>query len=196
VFPGDGVVSDNRNLDFATTSSRRARKVKRGTKLELSREWTIGAEIGAGGFGRVYSVTDNGEEAVAKLVPKDPGADRELLFVNLDGVRNIVPIVDYGDTSEYWVLVMPRADKSLRQHLDEAERPDLDLQVAVSVLIDIATALTDLDGKVVHRDLKPENVLFLEGSWCLADLRDFEVRRGDYGSRHAEVFVVPAVRSS
>lgn len=34
---------------------------------------------------------------------------------------------------------------------------------------DIATALEDLDGRVVHRDLKPENVLYFNGEWCLAD---------------------------
>jgi eukaryotic-like serine/threonine-protein kinase len=66
------------------------------------------------------------------------------------------------------VLVMPRAEKSLRQHLDDAAGP-LEAVEAAAILSDIATALADLDGKVVHRDLKPENVLFLDGTWCLAD---------------------------
>jgi hypothetical protein len=81
----------------------------------------MGDQIGAGGFGRVYVMTCDGDEAAAKLVPKDPGADRELLFMNLDGVRNIVPIIDSGETAEDWVLVMPRADGLLRQAIASRE---------------------------------------------------------------------------
>lgn len=76
---------------------------------------------------------------------------------------------------------MPRADKSLRQHLDDAGSC-LDGSEPVAVLSDIAAALVDLDGKVVHRDLKPANVLLLDGSWCLAD---FGI------SRYAEATTAP-----
>jgi len=154
---------------------------RKGTRLKLDREWIVGEQIGAGGFGRVHAVTSGGDEAVAKFVPKDPGADRELLFAKLDGVRNVVPVVDSGETTHEWVLVMPRADKSLRQYLDEAGS-GLDGSETVSVLSDIAAALVDLDGKVVHRDLKPANVLLLDGSWCLAD---FGI------SRYAEATTAP-----
>ena len=154
---------------------------RKGTRLKLDREWIVGEQIGAGGFGRVHAVTSGGDEAVAKFVPKDPGADRELLFAKLDGVRNVVPVVDSGETTHEWVLVMPRADKSLRQHLDEPGS-GLDGSETVSVLRDIAAALVDLDGKVVHRDLKPANVLLLDGSWCLAD---FGI------SRYAEATTAP-----
>jgi serine/threonine protein kinase len=64
----------------------------------------------------------------------------------------------------------------------------LDAGAAIPILADIATALADLDGKVVHRDLKPENVLLLNGTWCLAD---FGISRyaeaTDDGARHPEV---------
>ena len=40
---------------------------------------------------------------------------------------------------------------------------------ALAIVIDIARALAELDGRVVHRDLKPENVLLWNGAWCLAD---------------------------
>ena len=63
---------------------------------------------------------------------------------------------------------MPRADKSLAQHLHQADGP-LDLTETLSILSDIATALSDIGTAVVHRDLKPENVLYLKGRWCLAD---------------------------
>lgn len=138
-------------------------------RLKLGREWTLGARIGGGGFGKVYVASSpDYQSAVAKLVPKAPGAQRELLFVDLGGARNVVPIIDSGETDDNWVLVMPRADRSLRQHLDEAAGP-LGVSDTVAILSDVATALADLNGRVVHRDLKPENVLLLNGNWCLAD---------------------------
>jgi eukaryotic-like serine/threonine-protein kinase len=152
-------------------------------RLKFTREWILGDRIGGGGFGQVYAATsaDGETTAVVKLVPKAPGANRELLFVNLDGVRNVVPIIDSGQTIDNWALVMPRAEQSLRQHLDQIGGP-FELAYAIAILKQIGTALVDLDGKVVHRDLKPENVLLLNGLWCLAD---FGI------SRYAEASTAP-----
>jgi len=141
----------------------------RGQDLALSRRWKVGEPIGGGGFGRVYEiVADGGDAAVAKFVPQAPGADRELLFVDLDGIRNVVPIIDHGEHEGHWVLVMPRADMSLRDHLESIDGPP-PLADLVRVLKDVADSLVDLTGRVVHRDIKPENILLLEGRWCLAD---------------------------
>lgn len=151
-------------------------------RLSLGREWTLGERIGSGGFGQVYGAhSPNFEPAVAKLVPKARGGQRELLFADLTDVRNVVPIIDSGETGDSWVLIMPRAEKSLRQLLDEAGQA-LPPASALAILCDIATALTDLDGKVVHRDLKPENILLLKGAWCVAD---FGI------SRYAEATTAP-----
>lgn len=139
------------------------------TIIKLKSEWTIGTQIGSGGFGRVFAAENAaGDRAVVKLVPKAPGADRELLFVKLDGVTGVVPIIDSGEHENYWALVMPQAKESLRQHLTSAGG-SLSAADATAILCDIAAALADLNGKVVHRDLKPENVLLLNGVWCLAD---------------------------
>ncbi|MEU6646648.1 serine/threonine-protein kinase [Saccharomonospora sp. NPDC046836] len=137
--------------------------------LALNKEWAVGALIGGGGFGAVYeAVSTDGEKAAVKLVPKAPGTEREMLFTDLDGVRNVVPVIDSGERENEWALVMPRATKSLRDHLQAHRR--LPLSEAVAVLSDVAEALADLkDRKVVHRDLKPENILLLRGHWCLAD---------------------------
>src|SRR5215510_4572326 len=95
-----------------------------GMQLKLQQVWTLGTRIGGGGFGQVYAATSaTGESAVAKLVPKAPGAERELLFVDLAGVRNVVPVIDSDATDDAWVIVMPRAEQSLRQHLDEVGGP-------------------------------------------------------------------------
>ena len=112
---------------------------------------------------------------------KADGAQRELLFVDLGGARNVIPILDSGETTDHYVLIMPCADKSLRRHLADTDRPPAPAE-AISVLVDVTTALSDLDGKVVHRDLKPENILLHEGKWCLAD---FGI------SRYAEASTAP-----
>jgi len=136
--------------------------------IQLKQHWDLGRQIGKGGFGRVFeAIGEDGRFAAAKFIPKEPGADRELLFEALIGVRNVVPIIDSGECKNDWVLVMPRATKSLRDHL--AEIKSCTDKEALSILTDVATALTDLKGSVVHRDLKPENVLFLEEHWCLSD---------------------------
>lgn len=110
---------------------------------------------------------EDGSLAAAKFIPKEPGADRELLFENLSGVKNVVPIIDSGEYRNDWVLVMPRATKSLRDHITDFK--SCTVEEAVSILSDIAVTLTDLKGNAVHRDLKPENILFLENHWCLSD---------------------------
>lgn len=92
--------------------------------VQLSEEWTLGERIDGGGFGQVYAAkSSSGLDGVVKLVPKAPGAQREMLFADLTGVRNVVPIIDRGETDEYWVLAMPRADRSLRNHLAASEGP-------------------------------------------------------------------------
>jgi hypothetical protein len=139
-----------------------------GTVITLSREWLLGDQIGRGGFGRVFAASSGDQEAVVKLVHKDPGADRELLFVDLGDARNVVPIIEHGEHGDFWVLVMPRAEMSLREFIDSSGNR-LSLTEAIAVLKDVCNALADLEASVVHRDLKPQNVLLLGGHWCLAD---------------------------
>lgn len=147
--------------------------------------WELGARIGGGGFGEVLEArSEAGVIGAAKLVPKEPGSERELLFAELDGVRNVVPIIDDGETDDAWVLVMPRAERSLEDHLEQAGE-GLDVGSVVAVLGDIAVSLADLEDRVVHRDLKPGNVLLLDGHWCLAD---FGI------ARYADVTTAPDTR--
>lgn len=137
--------------------------------ISLSQKWIIGKQVGSGGFGKVYlAKSEKGEEAIAKFIPKAKGAKRELLFVDLGDTQNVIPIIDSGKAEKHWVLVMPRADKSLREHLTSEGK--LGVEETTAILSDVATALTGLGkNKVVHRDIKPENILLLKGRWCLTD---------------------------
>ncbi len=137
--------------------------------IKLSQKWYKGGQLDEGGFGQVFQgQSEAGEEAVIKLIQNVPGADRELLFRNLDGVPNVVPTLDRGEWGDFLVLVMPRADKSLRHHLSQ-NGDRLSVDETVEVLSDVAHALAGIEGQVVHRDIKPENILRLNGRWCLAD---------------------------
>ena len=137
--------------------------------ISLGRKWHIEKMLGAGGFATVYlAQSDDGEPAVVKLIPKDPGAERELLFDDLSGTPNVLPILDQGEWATYWILVMPRADKSLRDHLRE-NIEYLTVEDTVRVLADVVEALVALENRVVHRDIKPDNILLHNGRWCLAD---------------------------
>lgn len=137
--------------------------------VKLKNAWHLGPELDSGGFAKVYVAhAPDGQEAVLKLIPKVPGADRELLFEDLAGVPNVVPILDRGSWRDYLVLVMPRAERSLRAYLN-SRGGKLPVDDAVKVLLDVAEALVAIYGRVVHRDIKPENILLLKGAWCLSD---------------------------
>jgi serine/threonine protein kinase len=147
-----------------------------GTVLNLENEkWTVVGPLPGsdpGGFGEVCLVTgERSGEAVAKLVRQDPRARRELLVVDsvkAAGCANVIGILDKGEHVDHWVIVMPRADKSLAKHLEQLGRP-LSVEEALPILCDVAAALVDIDGEIVHRDLKPRNILLLNGRWCLTD---------------------------
>ncbi|WP_324273784.1 protein kinase domain-containing protein [Blastococcus brunescens] len=94
------------------------------------------------------------------------------------------PRAGLRETADAYVIVMPLAEESLQDRLDAAGGP-LPLEDALAVLTDVATALADLDGRVVHRDLKPANVLLVDGAWCLAD---FGI------SRYADATTAPDTR--
>ncbi len=55
--------------------------------VQLEREWTVEGLVGEGGFGHVLAASspDFGGGAVAKFVPKAPGAERELLALTRFG---------------------------------------------------------------------------------------------------------------
>ena len=137
--------------------------------INLNQKWSIGDCIGSGGFGKVFAAqSESGETAVVKLIPKSPGADREILFEELSGVPNVIPIIDSGDTDDSHVLVMPRADYSLRDYMDRLDDHVI-VDDVIGVLRDVAEALAEIEGRVVHRDIKPANLLFWNGRWRLAD---------------------------
>lgn len=136
----------------------------------VKRRWIKGGEIGAGGFGRVFEAKgERGEIAVLKFVKKERGGAREQLVAkNVSGLRGVMPIWDFGETDDSWVLAMPRADDSLDHYL-QASGGRLELKEALRPLRDVAAGLAALAEEIVHRDLKPSNILLYDGAWRIAD---------------------------
>ena len=136
-------------------------------RITLEHEWVLGDLIGRGGFSRVYEARSPEIEGdyAAKFIPKSEHREERETKFRMNDIRNVMPIVDRGETADSWVLIMPRAECSLRVFMQE----QLPVEEAVGVLTDIATALVDLDNSVFHRDIKPENILRLDGTWHLAD---------------------------
>ena len=95
-----------------------------------------------------------------------------------------MPIFDRGEWKDFWVLVMPKADKSLRDYLTE-NIEHLSIDDTIQVLSDVTQALAAMEGRIVYRDIKPDNILLLGGRWCLAD---FGI------SRYAEATTAPDTR--
>lgn len=87
---------------------------------------------------------------------KEPGAQRELLFgdsIHAAEFSNVIPVIDSGEHENYYVMVMPRATTSLKQH-----PAGIPLEDALAILDDIAAALAEINGEIIHRDLKPANI--------------------------------------
>lgn len=136
-------------------------------KLE-QHAWEVGDKLGAGGYGSVREARRDGiDHAVAKFVPIEPGAQRELLIGTSTYLPHVVPVLDSGEYDGMYVLIMPRAEYSLRQYITDNV---LSFEEKIAILSDVAHGLKEIQqAGLVHRDLKPENVLYTDGVWQLCD---------------------------
>lgn len=131
--------------------------------------WTIerGSRLGKGGFATVYlGRAPDGRPVAAKVVPKQAGADRELLMEDLPASPHIVPLLHVMELDDAWVLFMPIAEMSLR---DRMQADPIEIPEALQIMREISAGLAVIHEKMVHRDLKPENVLLLDGHWAVSD---------------------------
>jgi serine/threonine protein kinase len=127
-----------------------------------------------GGFGSVHpGVAEDGTPVAIKLLRSDIGdaTHRELDFARAflgRDTHHVIPILDLGNdvASGRACLVMPRAERSLRDHLKAGAA--ITETEAVLTLLEIASGLLEVDDWV-HRDLKPENVLRYGNRWNVAD---------------------------
>jgi eukaryotic-like serine/threonine-protein kinase len=140
------------------------------TRLQqsLSGSYTLERELGGGGMSRVFVAEDAslGRQIVIKVLAPELAeglsADRfkrEIQVAARLQHPNIVPLLSAGDAAGLPFYTMPMVEgESLRARLEK--RGELPVREAVSVLRDVARALTYAHTQgVVHRDVKPDNVL-------------------------------------
>ena len=139
-------------------------------------EWMYdsGSPLGPpGGFGEVFAGQNDDEfVAVKRLKLEASGAAHRELRIAQELVGgeflHIMPIIDAGQDAEsdHYFVVMPRAERSLQDALNEGKC--WSGQEAAKLLLEIASGLAEVDS-IVHRDLKPGNILYHDGVWKIAD---------------------------
>jgi len=160
-------------------------------------EYTLGALIGKGGFGKVYEATNSegGKVALKKFKEKSFDGDQtRTIKMAKDEMRNtlqfshenIVPLLDFYFEDDLPVLVMPRYPKSLKSYLQSVtEKYQTNMILSPGLILkfvkQIAEGLAHLHNRnFAHRDLKGENALIeldVEGQVTRILLSDFGTTR-------------------
>ena len=149
--------------------------------------YEIGAEIGRGATGIVYTARDTQDDrqVALKVAHAKPGDDEKTrhrrynAFMNearTAGMlrhQNIIEIYGVGDKGgvTYMAMELVTGQRSLDRHC----KPDrlLPMEEVVSIIIKCATALDFAHRNgVIHRDVKPKNIFLTE---------DGQVKIGDFG---------------
>ncbi|MGH9632782.1 MAG: protein kinase domain-containing protein, partial [Bryobacteraceae bacterium] len=154
-------------------------------------KYKLEAEIGRGGFGRVYRALDPAMGRAVAIKVLVSGGDKEILTrfrkeANATGKlrhRNIITVHDYGEHQGTPYLVMEHLEGSdLHRILASGSRPGV--PEAVSIMAQVADGLLHAhQNGIVHRDVKPANIMVLnDGSVKIMDFGIARVLR-DCGTR-------------
>jgi len=138
--------------------------------------YRLEAEVGEGGFARVFRASAPGQPPIAVKLLHDPDAaaaratlDREMRALTFLRHPGIVRLLDVGRSAGQPVLLLEWIEgDTLRAALDRGPLPP---RQAVTVALGLLDALAHAHAAgVVHRDVKPSNVILKpDGSPVLVD---------------------------
>ncbi|XP_044765238.1 cell division control protein 2 homolog 3-like [Coccinella septempunctata] len=135
-------------------------------------KYCIEAILGEGGFGRVFSARERGQEGQRRAIKEvhlDPLAAREAEFMGLFDHCNILPLIETLVEPPHLYLVLPLCEEDLGTFLAR-KGPRRGPSSFFRVVRQIAVGLAECHRHgVVHRDLKPGNVLRRGARFMLAD---------------------------
>jgi len=147
-------------------------------------KYEIQAEIGRGGFGRVYRGYDPtvGRVVAIKVLLPDTNDPEFLTRFKMEATTagnlhhpNLVTIHEFGEENGSQFLVMEYLEGEELQQLIRDRRP-LSLLEKVEIMQQVAAGLHCAhENNVIHRDVKPSNVMVLRGN--LVKLMDFGIAR-------------------
>jgi tetratricopeptide (TPR) repeat protein len=143
------------------------------TGAVLADRYVLGALLGKGGMGRVYSARDRKlqrDVAVKLLGSASPDRDalrrfsREALAAGSLQHPNVVAVFDAGeDRGRPYLVTELLRGATLRSLLDQGP---LSVERAASLAKQVAAGLAAAHDKgFTHRDLKPENIFITEDGW-------------------------------
>jgi serine/threonine-protein kinase len=158
--------------------------------------YTLGHQLGQGGFAWVYTAKrDDGKSFAVKVLKPRYAADpafetrfrQEAAFVAGMEHPNIVHIQDVGSEEGFAYFAMDLHPDSLNARLTrEAVIPEAE---AVAIAVGVARALAFAhERNIIHRDIKPDNILLAEDGQPI--LTDFGIARAVSGYVAATGFMM------
>ena len=156
----------------------------------LNERFRIVRKLAEGGMGHVYVAVQEpiGRQVALKVMRKELVSDemsakrflREAVAVSKLHHPNTITVLDYGEAPGHilYIAMEYLEGESLHELLDR--EGGLSLEVAVSIVSQIARSLAEAHSKgVIHRDLKPENIFIshVKGEGLFVQVLDFGIAK-------------------